>query len=86
MAAGQEHLSKARPVLAAMLCLLVSTACDARSAPYDAAPWLADYAALKKGLERSYANLAWFASPEGGIDLAALDRKTVTALAEARSD
>ena len=86
MAAGREHLSKARPVLAALLCLLVSAACNARSAPYDAAPWLADYAALKKGLERSYANLAWFASPPGGVDLPTLDRRTTAALAGARSD
>ena len=86
MAGGREYVSKARPVLAALLCLLISAACNARSAPYDPAPWLADYAALKKGLERSYANLAWFASPRGGVDLAALDRKTALALAAARSD
>lgn len=86
MAAGRELLSKARPVLAAALCLVLSAACGVRSAAYDPSPWLADYALLKTGLEQSYANLAWFASPQGGVDLADLDRRTAASLAAARSD
>jgi hypothetical protein len=45
-----------------------------------------DYALLKAGLERSYANLAWFASPQGGIDLPALDRRTIRSLRTAEND
>ncbi len=86
MGAGRKLLSKARPALAAMLCLLLTCACDASSAAYDPAPWLADYALLKKGLQTSYANLAWFGSPQGGVDLPDLDRRTTAALASARSD
>ncbi|HEY1097511.1 MAG TPA: hypothetical protein VGF99_01230, partial [Myxococcota bacterium] len=51
-----------------------------RAAAFDRASWKADYAALKTSLERDYAHLAWFASPEGGVDLPALDRRTSAAL------
>lgn len=53
---------------------------------YDAAAWNSDYAELKTILERDYANLAWFGSPEGGVDLPRLDHQTQAALAVARSD
>ena len=53
---------------------------------FDRAAWQDDYAALKHELERRYANLAWFASPEGGVDLPALDRYTTAALAIAGND
>jgi hypothetical protein len=46
--------------------------------------WLADYSYLKRELERSYSHLAWFGSPEGGVDLRALDRATRRALERAR--
>jgi hypothetical protein len=55
-------------------------------AAYDSAGWLDDYAQLKKIMEKDYANLAWFASPEGGLDLPRLDRETLQALRAARSD
>jgi len=55
-------------------------------AAYSTAAWLDDYAQLKKIMEKDYANLAWFASPEGGLDLPSLDRKTLRALRAARSD
>jgi Peptidase family S41 len=48
--------------------------------------WLQDYSALKHALERSYSNLAWFASPQSGVDLPALDRRTLAALHHAKSD
>ena len=48
--------------------------------------WLDDYQTLKVALEHSYSNLAWFASPEGGVDLPALNRRTLAALRKARSD
>jgi hypothetical protein len=53
---------------------------------FDPAAWSADYALLKSELEKSYSNLAWFASPQGGVDLPALDRRTKALLAQARSD
>ncbi|HEY4082295.1 MAG TPA: S41 family peptidase [Burkholderiaceae bacterium] len=62
-------------------------ALGAQAAPaYDAAAWQADYSQLKKIMEKDYANLAWFASPEGGVDLPALDRKTLQALRAAGND
>jgi hypothetical protein len=63
-----------RHTLALVVTALV---CDVANA-FDRKPWLADYAALKQGLERDYGHLAWFASPEGGVDLPALDKKTLT--------
>jgi hypothetical protein len=52
----------------------------AQSGSFDRNSWLQDYAALKQALEKRYSNLAWFASPEGGVDLPALDRRTLAAL------
>lgn len=48
--------------------------------------WLADYAFLKLEVERNYSHLAWFGSPQGGIDLPALDRATRSALERVSSD
>jgi hypothetical protein len=53
---------------------------------FDLAGWSADYAYLKSELEKSYSNLVWFASPQGGVDLPALDRRTKAVLAQAHSD
>jgi hypothetical protein len=50
------------------------------------AAWQTDYRALKVELEHSYAHLAWFGSPQSGVDLPALDRKTTAALRRAHSD
>jgi Peptidase family S41 len=47
--------------------------------------WREDYQRLKQAAEAGYANLAWFASPEGGVDLPRLDRRTSTALDEAET-
>lgn len=54
--------------------------------PFDRAAWLADYAHLKAELEAGYANLAWFASPQGQVDLPALDQRTLRALNAAADD
>jgi hypothetical protein len=64
---------------------LAAGALQATAAPAQPAnqPWLDDYALLKSSLERDYANLAWYASPEGAVDLPALDRRTAAALASA---
>ena len=72
-----------RPLMLAALTLTVFTA-QARG--YDAVAWQRDYAQLKKTLEQDYANLAWFASPEGGVNLPRLDRLTRQSLQAARSD
>ena len=48
--------------------------------------WIDDYTMLKHELENRYANLAWFASPEGGVDLPTLDRHTLALLAAAKTD
>ena len=61
-------------------------AAAAHASGYDGAAWLNDYAQLKTIMEKDYANLAWFASPEGGLDLPSLDRKTLQALHAAHSD
>lgn len=53
---------------------------------FDRAAWQDDYATLKTALEQRYANLAWFASPQGGVDLPALDRYTKASLAIAGND
>jgi hypothetical protein len=45
--------------------------------------WLEDYRLLKSSLERDYANLAWYGSPAGGVDLPRLDRRTTAAIRNA---
>ncbi|MYM94290.1 S41 family peptidase [Duganella vulcania] len=61
-----------KTLLAAALLLTASTTACA----FERKDWLDDYAALKTALEQRYANLAWFASPQGGVDLPALDQRT----------
>ena len=56
------------------------------SASFDRSAWLQDYRHLKTQLEQDYANLAWFASPQGGVDLPGLDRATQAALNHAEND
>ncbi len=53
---------------------------------FDRDAWLEDFAALKAGMERQYANLTWAASPGSGIDVPKLERETRAALEAARSD
>jgi len=55
-------------------------------AAFDRQAWLQDFAFLKTELERSYANLAWFAAADSGNDLPALERRTRRALQTAESD
>ncbi len=54
--------------------------------PFDRAAWQQDYAQLKAALNDRYSNLAWKASGAGGVDLPALDRKAMSAIASAGSD
>lgn len=51
---------------------------------YDAEAWLADYQRLKHDMAHGYANLDWIRDHRR-VDLAALDRRTTTALANAHS-
>jgi hypothetical protein len=63
-----------------------ATAGPAPRSRVDAAAWQADFQALKTALEQRYGHLAWFASPQGGVDLPALSRETARALRQARDD
>lgn len=54
--------------------------------PFERQAWLKDYEFMKVELERTYANLAWFASPLGGVDLPSLDQRTKRALNTAEND
>jgi hypothetical protein len=74
---------KAAASLACLVCFGGRIAC---AQSFDRNAWLQDYAALKQAIEKRYSNLAWFASPEGGVDLPALDRRTLAALKDARID
>jgi len=47
------------------------------------ADWLEDFRQLKGRLEREYVNLAWMGSPQSGIDVPRLERRTREALAQA---
>lgn len=75
-----------RAGLLAMLAVSAAIAAEPAPVAFDRTAWQDDYALLKRELERRYANLAWFASPEGGVDLPALDRYTTAALAIAGND
>src|SRR5471030_324981 len=66
--------------------LLGGGAASAAAQSFDRNAWLDDYAYLKRALEVRYANLAWFASPEGGVDLPAVDRRTLAMLRSATND
>jgi hypothetical protein len=76
--------SRARLLLVTACVVALSSVPSAQA--FDRTGWLKDYATLKQALERRYANLAWFASPEGGVDLPALDRRTLALLKSANSD
>lgn len=69
----------------AMLAMASPEACRATPA-FDRSGWQADHAALKQILAHDYAHLAWVASPQGGVDLPALDASAQRALAEAHTD
>lgn len=66
-----------------------SVTCASQASPvgsFDRKAWQEDYAFLKNALEQSYANLAWFGSPQGGVDIPDLDRRTQLALNQSGSD
>ncbi len=62
--------------LTATLALIPALLLTATAGAFERQDWLDDYAALKTALEQRYANLAWFASPQGGVSLPALDKRT----------
>jgi len=65
------------------LCAPLTTAEAAEK--FDPSPWLEDFSALKTGMEDRYANLAWFGSPAGGVDLPKLEQHTLSALGNAEN-
>lgn len=74
--------------LRALAALLFAASCGTAAqsnADSDAAPWLADLAALESGLARSYANFE-YTLRERRIDLPAVDGTARTSLANARDD
>jgi hypothetical protein len=76
--------------LAGLLTALIIGPAFSASAPepvkFDRAGWLADYAQLKTDLQKTYVNLVWFGTFEGGVDLPRLDQITRAALVAARDD
>jgi|GEM_PF-272350 len=75
-------------IVVAALCISLLSAGEmgAQERTFERKAWLEDYSTLKHALERSYSNLAWFASPQGGVNLPALDRRTLALLHHAKSD
>ncbi|MES2058467.1 MAG: S41 family peptidase [Pseudomonadota bacterium] len=75
------------PVLALLAAIPCAPAHGAEpDAGYDAAAWRSDFDQIKAELERSYVNLAWMGSPQSGIDVPRLERRTQAALATATTD
>ncbi|WP_066649214.1 S41 family peptidase [Sphingomonas sp. CCH10-B3] len=70
----------------AMLGSVLAGPAAAAPPAFDAAKWQADYRQLKAAMEREYANLTWFGTVEGGLDLPRLDQLTRARLAQAKSD
>jgi hypothetical protein len=75
-------------IVAMFLCLALggASAQSISGGGFSRDDWLADYSYLKLQLERDYSHLVWFGSPQGGVDLPALDRATCTALERASSN
>ena len=65
-----------------------SAGANAQTVPQalDLRSWLSDFEHLKFELERSYSHLAGFGSPEGGVDLPALNRVTLQAIRRAKTN
>ena len=79
------------PLFAALAFVVPAFAVSAFETPatvggFDRVAWQDDFAVLKRALQRDYANLAWFGSTQGGVDLPALDRQVQRALASAEND
>lgn len=53
---------------------------------FDRVAWQEDFRQLKATLERTYVNMAWMGSPQSGIDVPRLERRTRAALAAAVTD
>lgn len=52
----------------------------------DRAAWQSDYAFLKSALERADPNITWLGSPQGGVDLPSLERRTQAGLSASEGD
>jgi len=73
-------------ITSALFLALTAFAGLSQTPAFDHSPWLEDYGVMKQALERTYANLAWFGSPESGVDVPALDQRTMAALQSAKTD
>src|SRR5262245_18576769 len=73
-------------LLAAILATNAAAAGAAPRSAFDRKAWREDCTTLKHELEKSYSHLAWAASPASGVDLPSLDRRTLRALDDARTD
>lgn len=73
---------------AALLLAAIVAASTAAAGPssFDRKGGREDYATLQRELEHSYSHLAWAASRGSGVDLPALNRRTLRALDAAESD
>jgi hypothetical protein len=81
-----EYIHLAAISLAVGLLALLAPLTGGQTKTFDKVAWLRDYQDLKSALERSYSNLAWFASPQANIDLPALNQRTLSALHRAKND
>lgn len=76
-----------RNILVFGACLFSLQVCaESLPAPFLRQDWIDDYSALTRHLESSYANLIWFASPESGVKLPDLDKRTRAELQTANSN
>lgn len=81
-----EGLLSATRCLAAPSHPLPAAGAAAAHRAFDRKAWQRDFEYLKKQMERSYANLAWFASPQSALDLKSLNRRAERALKTAATD
>lgn len=72
-------------VLLALSLVCLSNA-SASPKQFSAKSWIKDFHELCQHLERSYANLTWFASPQGGVDLPELHKTALRALKSAKNE
>lgn len=72
--------------LAALAIPMTMTMTAGAANTFNRQSWLDDYTFLKTSLEQRYSNLAWFASPQSGVNLPALDQRTRRLLAIAEDD
>ncbi len=66
--------------------MFVTLYCTGQEPRFSKDNWLEDFAQLKQALEHSYSNLAWFASPQSGVDIPGLNQTTLHSLQVSTTD